>query len=330
METKIERKVALITPSHRGDIEQFALLCDSIDRHLECYERHYAIVTDDDMSFFAQFNRGNRVVMPCSQLLPRWLKLVPSCLQHNGRRVWWSLRSRPVHGWHIQQILKIAAVSQLPEQRFCLIDSDFVFIRPFDVRAYAGSESTPLYLDRAAIAADAPLHAKWTRNCDRLLGQEKPTTFPADDYIGQVIVWDKGAVHDMTCAVERASGKSWAHALCRTRAFSECLLYGHFVRRSPQHSATHKITTESLANVYWDDKPLDAAAVIAMVNNTPEPKVALCIQSYSRTPVSIIRDAVGLSQRYAGAPSRPWSTAIPGEQRAGAVDAALSIHTGTQ
>src|SRR6202044_2336238 len=114
---------------------------------------------------------------------------------------------------------------QFPEQRVCFIDSDNVFVRPFDVRRYAGAEQTPLYVDRAAITADAPLHANWVRNCDRLLGRGETSTFPADDYIGNVIVWDKSTVQDMTSAIERATGRDWALALCKTRAFSEYLLY---------------------------------------------------------------------------------------------------------
>jgi Family of unknown function (DUF6492) len=290
-----ESEVALVTPSHRKDVERFALLCDSIDRHLTGYRRHYVIVNDDDFPLFARFNGPHRVVLPGSQFLPRWLRLAPPWLVGNGRRVWWSFRSLPVHGWHIQQLLKIAAGLRLPEQRFCFIDSDNVFIRSFDVGAYAGGERTPLYLDRDAIAADAPLHAIWTRNCDRLLGH-KETGFPADDYIGNVLVWDKRALYDMTRAIERVTGKSWPHALCSARAFSEYLLYGHFVRTSPQHLAKHRITTESLANAYWDDVALDTAAVAAMVENTPQSQVALCIESFSQTPVSIIRDAVDLSQ----------------------------------
>ncbi len=310
----MERKVALVTPSHRNDIERFALLCDSIERHLTGYERHYVVVNDDDMPLFAQFGRHNVIVVPCSRLLPRWLKLIPSVLR-KGRRVWWSFRTKPVHGWHIQQILKIAIALQSPEQRFCLIDSDNVLVRPFDLKTYAGSEKTPLYLERTAISAEAPLHATWTRNCDRLLGRQEPTTFPADDYVGNLIVWDKGTLQDMTGAIERVTKKSWAHALCSTRDFSEYLLYGHFVRNSPRHLAQHRITTESLANAYWEDIPLDSAAVTAMVNNTPASKVALCIESFSRTPVSIIRDAVGLRQHQIGPTASPRSTAASGRQR---------------
>ncbi len=302
------RDVALITPSYRNDLEQFALLCDSIDRHLNGYKRHYVVVKEDDMPLFAQFNGCRRVVISSSRLLPRWLKLLPFVLR-KGRSVWWSFRTKPVHGWHIQQILKIAGALQYPEQRYCLIDSDNVFVHGFDVKAYAGGEKVPLYVEPAAISADAPLHGTWTRNCDLLLGRAEPTAFPADDYVGNVIVWDKQSVLAMTSAIERATGKSWVHALCSTRDFSEYLLYGHFVRKSPPHLATHEITTARLANAYWDDIPLDSAAVTAMVDSTPEPQVALCISSYSHTPVSIIREAVGLQQRRAGAAADSRSTA---------------------
>jgi hypothetical protein len=289
----MERLVALVTPSHRKDIERFALLCDSVDRFVTGYERHYAIVNDDDMPVFARFNRGRRVALPSSQLLPRWLKPAPSFLLRYGRRVWWSFRSGPVHGWHVQQLLKIGAALQLPEQRFCIIDSDNVFFRPFDVGAHAGGDRTPLYVDPKAIAADAPLHAVWTRNCDRLLGQDA-TPFPADDFVGNVIVWDKPALQDMIRAIERATGRTWAAALCRTRAFSEYLLYGHFVQRSPRHLAAHAVTTDSCASAYWDETPLSSATLAAMVGRAPPSKVALCIESFSHTPVSLIRGVAGL------------------------------------
>ena len=48
------KAVALVTPSHRGDVERFALLCDSIDRFVRGYERHYIIVNGEDVPFFAR------------------------------------------------------------------------------------------------------------------------------------------------------------------------------------------------------------------------------------------------------------------------------------
>jgi Family of unknown function (DUF6492) len=314
LESTSAKPVALVTPSHSKDLERFALLCESIDRLVLSYDRHYVIVNDDDMAAFAKFNRHRRVVLPCSQLLPRWLKPVPSFLSRKGRRLWWSFRSTPVHGWHVQQILKIAAASRLPEQRFCFIDSDNVFVRPFDVSHYAGGELTPLYVDRAAIVADSPMHANWIRNGDRLLGQPEASTFPADDFIGNVIVWDKHAVQDMTATIARATGMDWELALCKTRAFSEYLLYGQFVRMTPRYTASHRIVTESLANAYWDGAPLGLAEITALIDGMTERQVALCIESFSGTPVTTIREAVGLSERKAGT-IRPGAAAIPARER---------------
>jgi hypothetical protein len=289
----LQKQIVLITPSHRKDFERLALLCDSIDKHVVGFAQHYIIVNDDDLRFFAPLNRAWRMVLPSSQFLPGWLRPVPKILLRNGRRIWWSMRSKPVHGWHVQQILKIAAVAQLPHERFCMIDSDNVFFRPFDVAQYAGGERAPLYVDQSAIAADTPLHADWTRNCDRLLGQE-PTRFPADDFIGNGIVWDRDTLRDMTIAIENATGMSWQLALCRTRAFSEYLLYGHFACNSARHASRHELTRESIAEAYWGTAPLGRAEINAMLDNAPRSNAALCIESFSHTPVALIREAVAV------------------------------------
>jgi hypothetical protein len=289
----MSKVVALVTPSHRNDIERFNLLCESIDRHVTGYARHYVIVNDDDMPLFAKYNTDRRIVLPSSQFLPRWLRLVPPVFLRKNRRVWWSFRSPPVHGWHVQQLIKIEAALKLPEQRFCMVDSDNVFFRSFDVATYAGADQTPLYVDPQAITAKAPLHSVWSQNCDRLLGHE-PTHFPADDYIGNLIIWDKAALQDMTGAIERASGKSWALALCRTRSFSEYLLYGNFVRRSRRHSTSHEITNDGPSAAYWENAPLNLTQIRGIIDALPGSKVALCIESFSGTSVSLIREAAGL------------------------------------
>ena len=285
--------VALVTPSFRGDVERFELLCESIDRFVTGYDRHYVIVNDDDVALFGRFGSGRRVVLPSSKFLPRWLKSLPPFVSRNGRRTWWSFRSGPLHGWHIQQLLKISAALQLPYQRYCMVDSDNVFFRPFDVAEYAGRDLIPLYVEPKAIRAEAPLHSAWIRNCDRLLGSTI-TAFPADDYIGNVIVWDKSALSDLTQTIEKARKTPWMVALCRARSFSEYLLYGHFVHQSQIHSISHEQTTESRAISHWGDNPLDHTALTAMIEGAQTPAVALCVASFSLTPVPLIRDVVGL------------------------------------
>jgi hypothetical protein len=194
-----------------------------------------------------------------------------------------------VHGWHVQQIAKIAGVLAAPEQRMCIIDSDNFFFRKFDINQYAGAEKSPLYVDRQAIRAEAsPFHAIWLRNCNSLLGLPE-TVFPADDFVGNLLVWDKTAVRAMTDAIKSETGRSWALALCRQRAFSEYLLYGRFVTSSPAQLAAHQIVERSLAHAHWDETRLDKSSIEAMLHDASPEQVALCIQSYSGTSIGDIR-----------------------------------------
>jgi hypothetical protein len=84
-ETIMKRDVALVTPTHRNDIERFALLCDSVDRYVDGFEKHYVIVNNDDVPLFAPWSNSRRVIVPGSRLLPRWLKLLPFVLRKNRR-----------------------------------------------------------------------------------------------------------------------------------------------------------------------------------------------------------------------------------------------------
>ncbi len=288
--------VALLTASYAKDIERFSLLRESIDTWLTGFTRHYVLVNDEDVPLFAPFASDKRVIVPASRYLPRWLFALPPALQFGNRRVWLSLLSSPVHGWHIQQILKIAGVLNAPEQRVCILDSDNLFFREFDVRQYAGAERTPLFVAPKAIGADHPLHGLWLRTVDQLLGIEQ-RSFPADDYVGNALVWDKDTVRAMVGAIKSATGLSWALALCRKKKFSEYLLYGNFVANSPDHLARHRVTEDSIAVSHWDDTPLDRPAIEAMMRAASPEQVALCIQSYSSTSVEDIRDVFRLSSR---------------------------------
>lgn len=283
--------VALLTPSHSKDLERFDLLCESIDSCLTGYTRHYVIVNDDDINLFEKYRSNKREIIPASRYLPKWLWAVPPWLLPSRRRVWVSLLSHPVHGWHVQQILKIAGVLAAPEQRVCILDSDNLFFRKFNIGRYAGGEKTPLYVDRNAIRADAPFHATWLRNCDYMLGLPQ-TSFPADDFVGNALVWDKAAVRAMTEAIRSATKTNWALAMCRTRPFSEYLLYGRFVSSSPAHLAQHEIVEQSLALAHWDESRLDQDSIETMIRTAAPEQVALCIQSYSSTSIRDIRSVL--------------------------------------
>jgi hypothetical protein len=304
--------VALLTASYSKDLERFSLLSESIDAWLTGYTRHYVLVNDEDVPLFERFRSDRRVIVPASRYLPKWLVPLPPFLQRGSRRVWLSLLSSPVHGWHIQQILKIAGVLNAPEQRVCILDSDNLFFREFDVGRYAGAPKTPLYVSRKAIAADAPLHGLWLRTVDQLLGATD-RSFPADDYVGNALVWDKDTARAMTDAIKSATGTNWILALCRKKKFSEYLLYGHFVANSPNHLAAHQVTEDSIAVSHWEDRRLDRAAIEAMMRAATPEQVALCIQSYSSTSIDDTAMSAGCGR--ATRLRRAWPPSMMREMR---------------
>jgi hypothetical protein len=284
--------VALVTPTYGPDLERCALLCESVDRYVTSFTKHYLIVMDEEVPLFARFNSAHRQVLPLSQLLPSWLKPLPRFIRRKHRRYWWSLRARPVSGWHVQQFVKILAASVFPEPRSCMLDSDVVFFRPFDVAAFAPPVPAPLFIRPREVTADAPLHAPWVRSSHRLLGLAEPT-FPADDFIGHIICWDRRSVRAMIERIEQVTGLDWIEALCRARDISEYMLYGHFVRNTASLMRDHRCTPKNLCLSYWDAAALDQAALERMLRSAADDNVAFSAASFSETPVHRVRSVLG-------------------------------------
>jgi hypothetical protein len=283
--------VALVTPTYGRDLERCALLCESVDRHVTSFTKHYLIVVDEELPLFARFNGARREVLPLSQFLPSWLKLLPRFVRRKHRRYWWSLRAKPVSGWHVQQFVKIAAASRLPEARTCMLDSDVVFFGAFDLASFAPPNPAPLFIRPQEISADAPLHAPWVRSAHRLLGFAEPE-FPADDFIGHIIFWDRRAVRAMLERIEQVTGVDWLEALCQARDISEYTLYGYFVRNTPGFMSDHRGTTKNLCLSYWDGVALDQPAVERMLRSAAPDYVAFSAASFSETPVQRVRSVL--------------------------------------
>jgi hypothetical protein len=282
--------VCLVTPTYWRDLELCELLCESVDRHVTSHAKHYLIVADAEMRLFAKFNGPHREVLPASRFLPSWLRPLPGFVRRNNRRYWWSLRARPVSGWHVQQLIKLSAAGSLPCERFCVIDSDVVFFRPFDLSPYRQPQPIPLFYTPAKVTAQAPLHAPWVKSSHLLLGLDPPT-FPADDFIGHIIFWDQRSVRSMLQQIERVTGREWADALCNTREFSEYMLYGYFLRSAPAHMAQHHASTQLPCLSYWERRMLDLPAIRSMIDGADDHHVAFSASSVSETPVPIIRAA---------------------------------------
>ena len=250
-ETHEMNPVALLTPTYGRDLELCTLLCESVDRHVGSFSKHYLLVPDCDVELFSHFESERRTVIAASKFLPAWLRPLPRIVQRKRRQYWWSLRTKPVSGWHVQQYLKIAATISLPHQRYYILDSDVVFFRNFDLARFRYPNSIPLLNMPDEVTPNQIRHSRWVDTSHRLLGLPTPP-LPASDFIGHIIFWDQRTTRAMTSRIEAVTSLDWVEALCRTRDFSEYMLYGYFVQNDARSCARHTLTSSTPCVSYWD------------------------------------------------------------------------------
>jgi hypothetical protein len=118
---------------------------------------------------------------------------------------------------------------------------------------------------------------------------------PASDYIGHIIFWDQQTTRAMTSRIEAVSGLEWMEALCKTREFSEYMLYGYFVHNDARFAARHTPTQSTPCVSYWEQPKLDKDELKELLRGARKNDVAFSIASFSGTPVDTIREAINES-----------------------------------
>jgi hypothetical protein len=283
--------IALLTPTYARDLALCTLLCESVDRYVASFDKHYLLVPDSDYDLFSRFISDRRTVIPASAFLPAWLRPMPRIFQRKRRQFWWSFRAKPVSGWHVQQFLKIAAATALPHERYCILDSDIVFFRDFDLARFQAPNTLPLFRVTNEITADQASHSRWVATSHQLLGLPTPP-LPAPDYIGHIILWDRDTTRAMVSRIETVTGRGWVEALCRTRDFSEYMLYGYFAESDAASRAAHATVASTPCVSYWEAPRLDKAGLSRLFSRAGDDDVAFSVASFSLTPVDVIRAAI--------------------------------------
>lgn len=283
--------VALLTPTYGPDLDLCTLLCESVDRHVGSFSKHYLLVPDSDLPLFAHFASESRVILPASKFLPKWLRPLPAIFQRKRRQYWWSFRTKPVSGWHVQQFLKIAATMSLPHQRYCILDSDVVFFRDFDLTRFEYANPIPLLTLPEEITAQQVNHANWVGTSHRLLGLPTPS-LPATDFIGHIIFWDQQTTRAMVDKIEQVTRLDWVEALAKIHGFSEYMLYGYFVQNDERFAGQHTPSPRTPCISYWDPPRLGKTELNQLLRGADEHDVAFSVASFSGTPVQSIRTAI--------------------------------------
>jgi hypothetical protein len=249
-------------------------------------------VNDEDLDLFESFSSRQRLVLPVSNFIPRWLHAFPFGLRFRNRNMWWSTLTLPVSGWHVQQIVKLTAATRLGHVVVVNIDSDVMFLKEFNVSSWLGDGSlVPLFRRVGGIDHTTPLHLRWLETAVHVLHVDLPP-LPATDYISNIVAWRRETVTSLLQRVDRNTKMPWELALCRKRTFSEYLLYGYHTTTDPSASKLHRWIERSPCLTYWGESKLCRAALTSLIAGLAHDQTAIAVQSFGRTSIGDIRSVL--------------------------------------
>ncbi|MBZ8179107.1 DUF6492 family protein [Oscillatoria salina] len=270
----------IITPSYAPDFERCKLLCESVDKFISPAVKHYLIVDRRDLQLFRQLENSHTELLAVEDILPWWIQRVPFL-----KKAWLSLKTMPLRNWLVQQIVKIATGQEIAEDVAVFVDSDVVFVRPFDFQTFVRDDGkVRFYREPKGNEIQKKVHLKWHQSASNLLGlPDVDLTIP--DYIGNAITWKKENVVKLCKHLESVSGRGWIETLANTYNLSEYVLYGIFVERILQSESGHYNRAENLCNDYWYPEALDDEKLSQLIKKTAPEQVALMITAKAGMPV---------------------------------------------
>jgi hypothetical protein len=279
-------QLVVVTPTYAPDFELFCDLHKSVLRCFPTDVRHVVVANEGDLPLFRQFEGPRCAVLGVRDVLPRSVLALPFI------NLWINVRRPvpPLRGWIIQQLVKVAAASQMSERIIVLADSDLVFIRPVTVETFAPHGRARLYRLDEGVGDSLRRHLRWHAVAHELLGLPSAPPPPLPDYVSSLNTWDRDVVNRMIRRVERVTGRRWLESVGKELHFSEWTLYGVYADQF-ERAEYVSLTADSLCHSYWDPVPLTAEQASTWLSSVRSDDVAYMISAKSHTPLSARRDA---------------------------------------
>ncbi len=281
---------AIVTASYAPDFERCKILCESMDKHATGYECHYILVDVPDLSLFRPLEGPKRKIITDRQLLPWWLYRPPKFLSPKGRRIWVSPLTVPLHGWHVQQLMRIAVAERLEVDGLMYCDSDTAFVKHFDVQTIWNGENIRFWREEGGALQAKDDHLLWKAQAGRTLGL-KPDDQPDHNYVCSFVTWKRQTVLDMCAHIEQTHGRSWISVIGSSRKFSECMLYGAYVD-GVLGGKGHSPNSVSLCPMFWFNPAPSTDELSTSIEQLTKEQVAIGVQSFLPFEPAAFREVV--------------------------------------
>jgi hypothetical protein len=274
---------ALVTPSFRLDFERCALLCESVRRFLPAEVPHYLVIDRRDLPLFRALEGPSTRLLVVEDILPWWIARVPAV-----RRFWWSWRSRPIKNWILQQIVKLSVSNVVGEDVLYFVDSDVLFVAPFDPRSLEKSGKVPLFVEHGKTGL-IPWNDTWHSVAGRLLHLPLERQYDTN-FIGNVICWRRDNVASLHLRLEEMGNKDWELLIAPLPRFSEYILYGLYATQVLGQASGHYPDSVDRTLSYWGTTPLGTPELASLRGKLNETHHSVMISAKSRTLIADIRE----------------------------------------
>jgi hypothetical protein len=283
---------AIITASFAPDLERCRLLCETIDKRVTGYSKHYILVEHADVALFKHLESANRVIVDERDLFPGWIRAFPDPFYFGRRRIWLSLRTLPLRGWHAQQLRRIAIAGKVSDDALFYCDSDVAFLKPFDCAALWRGDDLRLFRRDDELLGELPGDQRlWADNAAMLLGITDAPLLP-HGYVGTLVAWRREHVLGMCRRIEEVSSSHWLQAIGRNRRFSECTIYGRYAD-DMLRLAGHFIDTRDLCKVHWFAPAPTEDEFRRFIAEMEPHQPAIGIQSFIGADIAYVRRLIG-------------------------------------
>jgi Family of unknown function (DUF6492) len=273
---------AIVTPSFRLDLERCVLLSQSVEKWVAPHVRHYIVVDRRDAQMFKPLASNRTSILIVEETAPQWLFRIPGI-----RRVWFSLRTRPIRNWILQQIVKLSVPTVVSEDVLLSTDSDTFFVAPYDPRNFEQDGKIPLFVETGQRGL-IPNNDLWHQVAAKLLGVPAQPSYDTN-YIGNVIPWRRETVLAIHRRIEEVAGTSWQQVLASQQVFAEYILYGLFTQAIPGQNARQWDDGAIRTLCYWKTVPLSVPDLQKLRSHMEDKYHSVMISAKSKTPVTDIR-----------------------------------------
>jgi len=240
-------EVTLVTPTFAKDLERFTLQRESIER-CGIDLPHVALIDHEDLPQFESmpFRRNLRLISS-KDVLPGRLEARRAANRLRRRDPGYWLGYPNIHGWTVQQLLKLASAKVVETEGIVCLDSDTFFVDCVSASDFY-AEDGRMHLYESSDDVDAEM-GFWTCQSMRFLGV-RLLGLPITRYTHSPVPWSRSVLREMLAFVEARHKKHWWDAILGDEQIMEYSLYGVYARHIDA-CKRHKPVKNTLCTYYW-------------------------------------------------------------------------------